>query len=343
MGYTRETLTPHTGSTSADSHSAYGINASGVAVGFSGGRGGAVWNAGQQTPSRLDPIPPDDTGTLGNDINDSGLVAGKSSHGADTDVGGEQTTACTWSTGGLSAGVTIAGTRLLNPPGTKSLTIAVNNSGRVIGRSVIDGSAQSWRYDNGVWTVLRALPGGGATAVRRLNAAGDIVGLSIGGGGQKPAVWKRGALDPIELVTGRPLTTPAVANDINSSGQIVGKAWHFTAERYHACMWHLGGPSYFQDLGVLSGDHESEAFAINDLGQVVGVSTDWTDPENAVQRAFVWDPANGMQYLGDLLDDPLTGDESLVEARDINASGMIVGSGRFTGALLSRPFRLTPS
>ena len=47
-------------------------------------------------------------------------------------------------------------------------------------------------------------------------------------------------------------------------------------------------------LGTLGGN-ESQAYGLNDVGQVVGYSTD----ASGNQVAFVWDSVTGMQSLGD--------------------------------------------
>ena len=70
------------------------------------------------------------------------------------------------------------------------------------------------------------------------------------------------------------------------------------------------------DLGTLGSDPESKAYAINNLGQVVGYSAPVQGPE-AGRRGFLWD--NGtMVDLG-----TLGGDHS--EAYGINDLGQVVG------------------
>lgn len=100
---------------------------------------------------------------------------------------------------------------------------------------------------------------------------------------------------------------------INSKGQIVGASQSTPgpgAARTHAFRWTPG--SGMLDLGALY--QVSSAFAINDAGQVAGV----TGPDNGPAVAFVWTPQRGMVALG-----TLGGAESF--AVGINGPGQIAG------------------
>lgn len=80
----------------------------------------------------------------------------------------------------------------------------------------------------------------------------------------------------------------------------------------------LAAPSYtLTDLGTLEGD--SVAYAVNELGQVVGISK----PNSYSSRAWVWQPGTGLAEL-----DGLRGDQTF--AYDINDVGQIVGGGETT-------------
>jgi probable HAF family extracellular repeat protein len=87
-----------------------------------------------------------------------------------------------------------------------------------------------------------------------------------------------------------------------------------------------------QDLGDLGGG-AAAAYAINDLGQVVGDSL----TEAGESHAFLWTAAQGMQDLGLLIlsEDPV---ERFSWAFSINNAGQVVGeSGEYRG--LSQPSR----
>jgi probable HAF family extracellular repeat protein len=77
----------------------------------------------------------------------------------------------------------------------------------------------------------------------------------------------------------------------------------------------LGQPAFdLIDLGTLEDGNTSEAFAINDLGQVVGAA----DSPMYGRQAFIWDDVNGMRPIG-----TLGGNSGY--ARAINNSGQVVG------------------
>ncbi len=76
-------------------------------------------------------------------------------------------------------------------------------------------------------------------------------------------------------------------------------------------------------IGKLNGsDSSSEAFAINDVNQVVGVSTG--------TGAFLWDSTHGIQNLSHLLA-PSSSGWTILSANGINNNGQIVGLGQLGG------------
>ena len=87
------------------------------------------------------------------------------------------------------------------------------------------------------------------------------------------------------------------------------------------------------DLGILPGGTQSYAYAINNLGQAVGAS----DSSAGAQRAVLFE-RGVLRDLNGLI--PASAGWLLTEAKDINDSGQIVGTGIFEGQV--RAFLLTP-
>jgi probable HAF family extracellular repeat protein len=115
-------------------------------------------------------------------------------------------------------------------------------------------------------------------------------------------------------------TDESYPSDINNRGQVVGRARVGISE--HAFLWEAGQP--IRDLGTLPGFAGSEAMAINERGDVVGVSGDNDG------RAFLWTESAGMQQLASR-----PGATGRTVALDINDSGQIAGvEGVFNTALL---------
>ena len=109
---------------------------------------------------------------------------------------------------------------------------------------------------------------------------------------------------------------------INDNGYIAGFSENSELDplyaglpQLRAVLWQHGK---IQDLGTLEGGYQSEANAVNSVGQVVGASTTTIPDSNSMQsgdfnlwgpltppyayqlRAFLWDKEHGMQDLGTL-------------------------------------------
>jgi probable HAF family extracellular repeat protein len=125
-----------------------------------------------------------------------------------------------------------------------------------------------------------------------------------------------GTLDPNGVLS--------VAHDINGAGQVVGVSKTLVLSNLvvHAFLWPDSPPAPpMKDLGTLNGPDGaySQAYAINDLGQVVGDSF----PPVLETHAFLWDPTGGLTDLG-----TLAGPFPSATALDINDNGVVVGDDR---------------
>jgi uncharacterized membrane protein len=180
-----------------------------------------------------------DTSALG--INDNGWIVGASGNHAVIWQG--DTTALL--IGGASS--------------SYSYAVDINNSANVAWvESLYDANHQwvgirSYVWSQGANTLLESLTGVDDCQVASLNDSGVAVGTS----GNHAVVWGSDGSITLDLGIG-------CANGINSIGQIVG------VRHNKAVLWNPDG-SIAADLGALVGDGcSSVAYAINDLGQVVG-------------------------------------------------------------------------
>jgi probable HAF family extracellular repeat protein len=216
--------------------------------------------------------------------------------------------------------------------GIYTTAYAVNTHGVTVGASIPSGGSDShpFRYaDGGPLQDLGTLggPGGVAYAV---NAGGVIVGTADNASGVARAFRYAGA-GPMQDIGTLPGYAGALAFDVNSAGTIVGKAYKGTdpfAGQYHAFRYTAAG--VMQDLLPLGGaSGASAASGINGAGYVVGTSSTY-----AGWHAALWLPDNTSVDLDAWLhaNDPAAAAHWVLSgAVDINATGLIVGTGKYDG------------
>ena len=176
--------------------------------------------------------------------------------------------------------------------------------------------------DSIFWSSL----GGTNSQVLGINDAGDVVGISdLLGYFHAHVKPKGGTGGDLGMLPG---DIASNARGINNSQTIVGYSQD-SGGIFTACFWSPSGTSW-TTAAPLFGVANSKAFAINSLGQAVGVVTIST-----LNHAVLKSPGQELQYLGGL--DPI--ENSL--AYDINDSGWVVGCTRQVrwGSLFMDPSR----
>jgi probable HAF family extracellular repeat protein len=127
-------------------------------------------------------------------------------------------------------------------------------------------------------------------------------------------VWERG----VALELDAPPGASTEARDINNRGLIVGTSIDPTTNLPEAVIWKHG---QIISLGTLPGDDFSAAIAVNNRGQVVGISGNAAqNPDPIVPKAFLWEDGV-MHALG------APAGDSNASAVDINDRGQVVGTG----------------
>jgi probable HAF family extracellular repeat protein len=195
-----------------------------------------------------------------------------------------------------------------------------------------DYEAVVWGPAPGQVRALRPLPGDTVGVAFWINDRGQVVGTSGTCANTLPygvivgphaVLWDSDGT-PIDLgnlggtvdVSLFAVGTRAIY--INNDGVVVGGAALAGNKTSHAFLWTRDAG--MKDLGVVAGDYNSGALAINDRGEVVGVSND----ADGNGRAFIW--RNGLMTDLNALapaDSPLY----LIFASGINDRGEIVGFG----------------
>ena len=193
-------------------------------------------------------------------------------------------------------------------------------------------------WQNGVMTALPTL-GGPSGETGQINNRGEVSGfaenstkdkncapgVSVSGTGPQvldyePVIWGPQP-GQIRQLTPLPGDTVGMALWINDNGQAVGTTGTcanttlpFAASGPHATLWDTDGS--VTDLGNLGATDQNIGLAVNNQGQVVGLSSlvDQGQP-----LAFLWTRATGMRSLG-----TLSGDVGSL-AQGITERGEIVG------------------
>ncbi|WP_414565077.1 MULTISPECIES: PEP-CTERM sorting domain-containing protein [unclassified Anabaena] len=257
-----------------------------------------------------------------------------------------------------------------------SVAYDINNLGQVVGTSTVDFAeccfgyrpaprSFIWSNDMGMFSIGDLLGDIYGDFANAINNRGEVVGAS-GRFGAQPYLWSEDIGVPINFLNSSGIGV--IAYDINDASQIVGSlgtvpGGAFLWSRSDGFTSIAPSPSWEPDEQIYS-----EAYAINNLGQVVGIRWDsffnndtvflWnedtgiTEIGSGVQPTgindktqvvgfggFFWSEKTGRLDLNNLIDPNLGW--SIERANAINNKGEIVGSGRNQNGEL-RAFLLTP-
>lgn len=262
-------------------------------------------------------------------VNSSGLVVG---HTGDNPLS-QHEVPVVWGPDG-----SITQLQLFNGVTSGGLGSGINEDGRITGRNglfITDATSARWNTD-GTGSSLGNPPGAAYSFGWKINAGGAIAGTA-----DRPFVHANGQFTFIPTLPG---STPAVADDINDAGHVVGSSSPTTGP---ATSFFYDGASV-QGLANVPGDliQVSTAQGINNHDQIVG----YANPSPNITGAVIWDNPGALpQYLSRLIDPSSPGYVSpsnpgwiVTEAVAINDFGQIAGRGVSTSGGSYKALLLTP-
>jgi probable HAF family extracellular repeat protein len=252
------------------------INNNGVVVGSSDGNRLFVWRHGR---TRYFQHPGQDDGIWAADINDRAQVVG-STYNSNTFSG----SAFVWDRGVF--------TNLPTPTGSRSGATAINNRGQILGwvrnlttytnRAAVWSPQGSSKRPN--WKRIDLGSLGGANSVPTdINEKGQVIGSSDVPGEwmPHPFLWQNGKM--IDLLGDYPAENGA-AHAINDAGLVVGHIQVSMELVFQAVIWKDG-----RLIDISSAGYNSEALAVNNRGQVAGLSYRVREDQIVNREAFRWD------------------------------------------------------
>ena len=163
---------------------------------------------------------------------------------------------------------------------------------------------------------------GSTLFVPAVNTLGHFAGVGTGEYGGSRAVLNTGS-GWVDLgnLSG---TEPSRAWDVSDQGVVVG------ASGSNGFVWTPDTPNStdgsMQSIGLLDGHISASALAVNNSGQIVGYSSEFSGTTTGT--AVLWTQDGGLVDLNTLVDETAAG-WHLATAVDINNYGQIIGQGRY--------------
>lgn len=239
-------------------------------------------------------------------INDNGQVVGS--------FGGVSGPVIWSRSGGVVPLTTSTGLNQFDIAGASAINNAGQISGTVRSSNFFQSAGAFWANPNSLVILPNTRQDNNTSAI---NNSGLIVGTGSTSRYSSPTSWQNGVGSDLPLLGYYPPTGPqGDANDVNDIGVIVGSSSNPDSVDRHAVYWENGT---VHDLGMLPGDQYSKAYAVNNKGEIVGVSGGASGTQT-----FLWSALGGMTSIGNL-----HGLETLPTA--MNDSSWVVGNA-FTGS-----------
>lgn len=200
-------------------------------------------------------------------------------------------------------------------PLNQAMAHAISSEGAVVG-GVLSNSRRAWRglyWERDTISESEPLPGGSYSVVRAINARREMAGASNTPSGVNHAcIWIQGNPRDLGVPQGG---ARSYALGINDQSQVVGFA-EIDGDT-EAMLWDAGKTTRLGNLG----DDPSMAMAINNRGQIVGLSGMGRERIHA----FLWERGR-MQDLNSLI--PASSAWTLTEGHAINDRGQIACAAR---------------
>jgi probable HAF family extracellular repeat protein len=201
----------------------------------------------------------------------------------------------------------------------------INSSGQIAGYAAASsgGAYYAAMFTGGHSINLGTIPGGGSCEAQGINDNGQLIGFcDVDGGNNTHAfLYNQGKMIDLGTLAGSSTTFVSWAYAINNRGQVVGYS-ETASGATHAFLYSGGSMT---DLGVIAGQTGSVAYAVNNLGQVVGSSG---------SHAFLY-TGGAMTDLNSVV--TLPSGVTLFSAAGINDSGQITAEGSNDHAYLLTP------
>lgn len=198
-----------------------------------------------------------------------------------------------------------------------------------ISLAIIGFTSQAFATNYTMTDLNTVLLSGGVRNIQAfaINNSGKVVGSGQPVGVASYYTWMYDSTNGSIANVTRPSTGGIfqIPSDINNVGQMIGVGSPDGLSIYRSFLRNADGTG--TDLGALPVDYDSRAWAINDSGDVAGISFSSLTRVWQSSRAYIWTASGGIQPLGSL-----AGPNDWSRAYGINAKGQTVGVSYYTGS-----------